>query len=94
MAATGMRFTDFYSQPVCGPARAALMTGCYPIRVAERRKRKHFMPILHEREPTLGSMLQECGYATAHIGKLAAMREALGENLPLSTIDRQTGKNL
>ena len=30
MAAEGMRFTSFYAQTVCGPSRAALMTGCYP----------------------------------------------------------------
>ena len=35
MAGEGMRFADFYAQPVCGPSRAALMTGCYPIRIAE-----------------------------------------------------------
>ena len=34
MAAEGMKFTDFYAQPICGPSRAALMTGCYPLRVA------------------------------------------------------------
>ena len=33
MAQEGMRFTSFYAQTVCGPARAALMTGCYPMRV-------------------------------------------------------------
>ena len=36
MAAEGMKFTSFYAQAVCGPSRAALMTGCYPIRVASR----------------------------------------------------------
>ena len=36
MAAGGMKFTSFYAQPICGPSRAALMTGCYPLRVAER----------------------------------------------------------
>ena len=34
MAREGLRLTSFYAQPVCGPSRAALMTGCYPIRVA------------------------------------------------------------
>ena len=34
MAKEGMLFTDFYGQTVCGPSRAALMTGSYPLRVA------------------------------------------------------------
>src|SRR5690242_1082118 len=34
MAAEGIRFTDFYAAAsVCTPSRAALLTGCYPIRV-------------------------------------------------------------
>ena len=32
MATEGLRLTDFYAQPFCGPARAALMTGMYPAR--------------------------------------------------------------
>ena len=32
MAKDGMKFTNFYAQTVCRPARAALMTGCYPMR--------------------------------------------------------------
>jgi arylsulfatase A-like enzyme len=34
MAAEGMRLTSFYAQTVCGPSRAALMTGYYPMRNA------------------------------------------------------------
>ena len=29
LAREGMRFTHFYAQPICGPSRAALMTGQY-----------------------------------------------------------------
>src|SRR5687767_2309132 len=32
MAREGARLTSFYAQPLCGPSRAALMTGCYPVR--------------------------------------------------------------
>ncbi len=69
MAAGGMKFTSFYAQPICGPSRAALMTGCYPIRVAERGHIKQVHPILHEGEITIAEVLKTRGYATACFGK-------------------------
>ncbi|MGB2820428.1 MAG: sulfatase, partial [Phycisphaerae bacterium] len=69
MAAEGMRFTSFYAQAVCGPSRAAIMTGCYPIRVAEPANRKNQHTVLHPREITLAELLKGAGYATACIGK-------------------------
>ena len=53
MAAEGVKFTDFYVHPVCGVTRAALMTGCYAMRVAELGNRKFGHPILHSREITI-----------------------------------------
>jgi len=69
MAREGMKFTSFYAQPVCGPSRAALMTGCYPIRVAEPGNKKNQHTILHPREITMAEVLKNAGYATALIGK-------------------------
>lgn len=69
MAREGMKFTSFYAQPVCGPSRAALMTGCYPMRVAERGNVKQVHPILHSKEVTVAELLKEQGYATACFGK-------------------------
>jgi len=69
LAAEGVRFTNFYAQPVCGPSRAALMTGCYPIRCAEPGNRKNQHTILHPNEVTLAELLKQVGYATACIGK-------------------------
>lgn len=69
MAAEGMKFTNFYAQPVCGPSRAALMTGCYPLRVAERGNVKQVHPILHSQEITVAEVLKTQGYATACFGK-------------------------
>ncbi|MEW4488799.1 sulfatase [Thalassoglobus sp. JC818] len=69
MAEQGMKFTNFYAQPICGPSRAALMTGCYPMRVAERGNTKQVHPILHEDEITIAEVLKAQGYATACFGK-------------------------
>lgn len=69
MAAEGMKFTSFYAQPICGPSRAALMTGCYPMRVAERGNTKQVHPILHSDEITIAEILKTQGYATACFGK-------------------------
>jgi arylsulfatase len=69
MAAEGIRFTSFYAQPICGPSRAALLTGSYPIRVAEPDNKKNPNSILHPREVTIAEMLKSAGYQTAVIGK-------------------------
>jgi len=69
MAREGMKFTSFYAQPVCGPSRAALMTGCYPIRIGEPGNRKNQHTVLHPEETTIPEVLKGAGYATALIGK-------------------------
>lgn len=71
MAAEGLRFTDFYSlAPVCSASRAALMTGCYPLRVGITgvlfpRHRVGLNPA----ETTMAEVLKGEGYATACVGK-------------------------
>ncbi len=69
MAAEGMRFTDFHAQPFCGPSRTALMTGCYPMRVAERGNIKEVHPVVHSDEVTVAEVLKSKGYATGCFGK-------------------------
>ena len=69
MAAEGLRFMSFYAQPVCGPSRAALLTGSYPIRVAEPGNTKKPNTVPHTREITIAEGLKTAGYATAVIGK-------------------------
>jgi len=64
-----MRFTSFYAQPICGPSRTALMTGCYPLRVGEENNTKNHHPIVHSKEVTIAEVLKERGYATACFGK-------------------------
>ena len=69
LADEGLRLTSFYAQPVCGVSRAALMTGCYPIRVAEPGNIKRLHTVPHPDEITMAEVLKSSGYATALLGK-------------------------
>lgn len=69
LAREGVKLTCAYAEPFCGPARAALMTGCYPARLAEPGNTKSLHPVLHRAEITLAEILRNAGYATAMIGK-------------------------
>ncbi|MCB1278774.1 sulfatase-like hydrolase/transferase, partial [Prosthecobacter sp.] len=69
MAAEGVRLTSFYAQPVCGVSRAALMTGSYPIRLAEPGNLKRLHTVPHPQEVTMAEVMKSAGYATALIGK-------------------------
>ena len=69
MAAEGLKLTSFYAQPVCGVSRAALMTGSYPIRVAEPGNIKRLHTVPHAKEVTIAEVLKTAGYATGMIGK-------------------------
>src|SRR5215218_9133120 len=75
LAAEGTRFTSFYSQIVCGPARSALLTGRQPVRSGGWS-----MPAS---EITLAELLKKQGYATACIGKWdISNRAAIPERMP------------
>ncbi len=72
MAARGIRFTDFYvPATVCTPARAAMMTGCYPKRIGLHEA--VLFPFsehgLNPAEAILPELLHDLGYSTACIGK-------------------------
>lgn len=69
MAAEGLKLTNFYAQAVCGVSRAALMTGSYPIRVAEPGNQKRLHTVPHPKEVTMAEVLKSAGYATGIIGK-------------------------
>ena len=85
MAKEGRRFTDFYvGGPTCTPSRAALLTGCYPVRAGfgddiSRRPDGSWSPGrvlfanapcgLHADEITLPEVLRDAGYTTGMIGK-------------------------
>ena len=65
MAKQGLKLTSFYAQPVCGPSRSALLSGCYPPRVATDGKGWG----LAGKTVTVAEVLKDAGYATACIGK-------------------------
>lgn len=67
MAEEGTMFTSYYSQPVCGPARAALMSGCYPTRVMRSGSIGSWA--LPTTEITIAEVLKKAGYTTACLGK-------------------------
>ncbi|MDP0491398.1 MAG: sulfatase [Verrucomicrobiota bacterium JB023] len=71
MAAEGMKFTSFYAQTVCGPSRAALMTGSYPMRVERHPDDDGTMvhPAMSLNEITLPEILKPLGYKTGMAGK-------------------------
>src|SRR5687767_8507281 len=64
LAATGMRFTQFYNIPRCGPTRASLLTGVYSHQAGIESTGD-----LSERAVTLAEVLQAAGYRTAMAGK-------------------------
>jgi len=69
LAKEGLRLTNFYAQPICGPSRTALLTGSYPLRVAEVGNIKRIHPMVHPNEILLPELLSEAGYKTGAIGK-------------------------
>jgi arylsulfatase A len=72
MAREGMKFTSFYvAAPVCTPSRAALMTGCHPMRVGldHRVLFPYSKTGLNPDEITIAEVLKTQGYSTACIGK-------------------------
>ncbi|MCT4598311.1 MAG: sulfatase [Vallitalea sp.] len=73
MANEGIRLTNFHAQPVCGPSRAALMTGCYPQRIGQVGNKRLGIggghPLLHSKEITIAEILKKEGYKTGMIGK-------------------------
>ncbi len=71
MAEEGMKFTNFYAQTVCGPARASLMTGSYPMRT-ERAAHDSGLtphPAMSLNEITIPELLKPLGYKTGMAGK-------------------------
>ncbi|MCH5597026.1 sulfatase-like hydrolase/transferase [Niabella ginsengisoli] len=71
LAASGMRFTNFYSaQAVCTASRAGLLTGCYPTRLSIHGAINHASKFaLNPDEQTIAEVLRDKGYKTGMVGK-------------------------
>jgi arylsulfatase A-like enzyme len=63
LAATGLRFTHAYTQPLCSPTRLELMTG------RENHRNWTCFGVLPPKERTFGHLMQSYGYRTCIAGK-------------------------
>lgn len=82
LAERGVRLTNYHTQPLCSPSRAALLTGCNPHRVgyalvanADPGFPGYGMEIADD-IPTLAQTLRDAGYATYAVGKWHLSRDA------------------
>ncbi len=66
LAAEGLRFSQFYNCALCGPSRAALMTGIHPHQAGIL----DWTGLLNERCVTVFELLKGAGYATCAVGRL------------------------
>jgi arylsulfatase A-like enzyme len=66
LAAGGIRFSQFYNCALCGPSRAALMTGLHPHQVGMF----NWTGLLNKRCVTAFELLKQAGYATCAVGRL------------------------
>lgn len=66
LAGEGVRFSQFYNCALCGPSRAALMTGLYPHQVGITT----WTGLLNRRCVTAFELFKQAGYATCAVGRL------------------------
>ena len=68
LAASGIRYTNAYTAPLCGPSRALIMTGRYAFRTGATNQ-DATGEIKPEQETFLPKVLRPAGYKSACVGK-------------------------
>jgi arylsulfatase len=66
LADEGIRYSQFYNCALCGPSRAALMSGLHPHQVGISR----WTGLLNDRCVTIFELLHRAGYRTCAVGRL------------------------
>lgn len=74
LAAGGVRFSQFYNTGRCCPTRASLLTGLYSHQAGighmnDNQGLPSYQGFLNDQCVTLGTVLRDAGYFTAHTGK-------------------------
>ncbi len=68
-SASGMKFTNCFSSPLCSPSRAQLLTGRYGFRTGIDCLVGNKLRLDPNKEVTLANVLKNAGYQTAIVGK-------------------------
>lgn len=68
LAKSGIRFTQCYAEPLCGPTRCEIMTGRYPFRTGMISNKSG--PLIQPaNEIMMPKVMKPAGYVTAEVGK-------------------------
>jgi arylsulfatase A-like enzyme len=78
LSETGIRFTQCYSMPLCGPSRCEIITGRYGFRTGGITNQSAGQPSFRK-EPSLPHTLRLAGYATGMAGKWRQMGNTPGD---------------